>query len=53
MNNILIINYNKSIIRRIKDNLNIKFYIFNLKSYIYYLDIIIKRNYYINIIRLD
>ena len=53
MNNILIINRNKSTIRRIKDNLNIKFYIFNLRSYIYYLDIIIKRNRYIDIIRLN
>ena len=53
MNNILIINRNKSIIRRIKDDLNIKFYIFDLRSYIYYLDIIIKRDRRINIIRLS
>ena len=53
MNNILIINYNKFAIRYIKDNLNVKFYIFNLRSYIYYLDIIIKRDYRINIIRLN
>ena len=53
MDNILIINYNKSIIRRIKDDLNAKFYIFNLRFYIYYLDIIIKRDYYIDIIYLD
>ena len=53
MNNILIINYNKFIIRYIKDNLNVKFYIFNLRSYIYYLDIIIKRDRRINIIRLN
>ena len=53
MNNILIINRNKSTIRYIKDDLNVKFYIFNLKSYVYYLDIIIKRDRYIDIIRLD
>ena len=53
MNNILIINRNKFIIRRIKNDLNVKFYIFNLRSYVYYLEIIIKRNRYINIIRLD
>ena len=53
MNNILIINRNKSAIRRIKDDLNVKFHIFDLESYVYYLDIIIKRDYYIGIIRLD
>ena len=31
---------------------NAKFYILNLKLYIYYLDIIIKRNYYNNILYL-
>ena len=53
MNNILIISRNKSIIRRIKDDLNIKFHIFDLRFYVYYLDIIIKRDRRINIIRLD
>ena len=53
INNILIINRNKSTIRRIKNDLNVKFHIFNLRSYVYYLDIIIKRNRYIDIIRLD
>ena len=53
MNNVFIINRNKSTIRRIKNDLNVKFHIFNLRSYVYYLDIIIKRNRYINIIRLD
>ena len=53
MNNILIINYNKFAIRRIKDDLNIKFYIFDLESYIYYLDITIKRDRRVDIIRLD
>ena len=53
MNNILIIGRNKSAIRRIKDDLNIKFHIFDLRPYVYYLDIIIKRNCRIDIIRLD
>ena len=53
MNNVFIINRNKSAIRRIKDDLNAKFYIFDLRSYAYYLDIIIKRDRYIDIIRLD
>ena len=53
MNNILIISYNKSAIRRIKDNLNTKFHIFDLEPYVYYLDIIIKRDRRIGIIRLD
>ena len=53
MNNILIINRNKSTIRYIKDDLNVKFHIFDLRFYVYYLDIIIKKDRYIDIIRLD
>ena len=53
MNNILIIDRNKSTIQRIKDDFNVKFHIFDLRSYVYYLDIIIKRDRYIDIIRLD
>ena len=53
MNNILITNRNKSTIRRIKDGLNAKFHIFNLEPYVYYLDIIIKRDRRADIIHLD
>ena len=53
INNILIIDRDKFTIRRIKDDLNVKFHIFDLKSYVYYLDIIIKRNRYIDIIYLN
>ena len=53
VNNILIINRNKSTIRRIKDDLNIKFHIFDLEFYVYYLDMIIKRDRRVGIIRLD
>ena len=53
INNLLIINYNKIIIQAIKTAFNVKFYILNLKLYIYYLDIIIKRNRRINIIYLN
>ena len=52
IDDILIINRNKVIIKRIKDVLNVKFCILNLKSYVFYLNIIIKRDYYNNIIRL-
>ena len=45
INNILIINLNKINIKYIKKNLNVKFYISNLRLYIYYLNIIIKRDY--------
>ena len=44
INNIFIINFNEINIKRIKNNFNIKFYISNLKSYVYYLNIIIKKN---------
>ena len=52
IDNVLIINRNKVIIKRIKDALNVKFYILNLKLYVFYLNIIVKKNRYNNIIRL-
>ena len=45
INNIQIIDFNKDDIKRIKKDFNIKFYIINIRLYIYYLDIIIKKNY--------
>ena len=50
INNIFIINFNKIDIKHIKNDFNIKFYISNLKSYIYYLNIIVKKNRQIEII---
>ena len=52
VDNVLIINYNKIIIKRIKNVLNVKFYILNLKLYVFYLNIIIKKDRHNNIIRL-
>ena len=52
INNILIIDRSKIVIQRVKNKLNTKFYILNLRLYIYYLDITIKRDCYNNIIRL-
>ena len=52
VDNILIINYNKINIKRIKDALNVKFHMLNLKLCIFYLNIIVKRNRYNDIIRL-
>ena len=52
VDNILIINHNKIVIKRIKNVLNVKFYISDLRLCVVYLNIIIKRNYYNNIIRL-
>ena len=52
VDNILIINYNKVVIKRIKDALNVKFHILNLRLYIFYLNIIVKRDRYNDIIRL-
>ena len=48
----LIINRNKTIIKRIKNALNVKFHILNLRLYVFHLNIIIKRNRYNDIIRL-
>ena len=53
INIILIIDFNKFDIQRIKNNFNIKFYISNLKLYIYYFDIIVKKNRRIEIIHLN
>ena len=53
INNVLIIDFNKFNIQRIKNNFNVKFYISNLKLHIYYFDIIIKKNRRIEIIRLN
>ena len=44
MNDVQIINFNKDDIKRIKKNLNVKFYIIDIRLCIYYLDMIIKRN---------
>ena len=52
VDDILIINRNKVIIKRIKDALNVKFHILNLRLYVFYLSIIIKRDYRNDIIRL-
>ena len=52
VDDVLIINRNKVIIKRIKDVLNVKFYILNLRSCVFYLNIIVKRNRYNDIIRL-
>ena len=41
VNNVLIINRNKVIIKRIKDALNVKFHILNLKLYVFYYIIIV------------
>ena len=52
VDNVLIINRNKVVIKRIKNALNVKFHILNLKLYVFYLNIIVKRDRYNNIIRL-
>ena len=52
VDNVLIINRNKVVIKRIKDVLNVKFHILNLKLCVFYLNIIVKRNRYNDIIRL-
>ena len=44
VDNVLIIDFNKIDIKRVKNNLNIKFHISNLKLCIYYLNMIIKKN---------
>ena len=44
INDIQIINFNKNDIKYIKKDFNVKFYIINIRLYIYYLNIIIKRN---------
>ena len=52
VDNILIINRNKIVIKRIKDVLNVKFHILNLRSCVFYLNMIVKRDHYNNIIHL-
>ena len=52
VNDVLIIKFNRIDIQRIKKALNAKFYIINLKSYVYYLKIIIIRDRVNRIIRL-
>ena len=53
VDDVLIINYNKIIIKRIKNASNVKFHILNLKLYVFYLNMIIKKNRYNNIIHLN
>ena len=52
VDNVLIINRNKVVIKCIKDVLNVKFYMLNLRLYVFYLNIIIKKNHHNEIIRL-
>ena len=52
VDDVLIIDRNKVVIKRIKNVLNVKFYMLNLKSCVFYLSIIVKRNRDNNIIRL-
>ena len=52
IDDILIINRNKVVIKRIKNVLNVKFHMFDLKSYVFYLNMIIKRDRHNDIIRL-
>ena len=52
MNDILIIDLSKIDIQRIKKALNDKFHMFDLGPYVYYLDMIVKRNRIVDILRL-
>ena len=52
MNDILIIDLSKIDIQRIKKAVNNKFYMFDLRSYVYYLDMIVKRDRVVDILRL-
>ena len=52
MNDILIIDLSKIDIQRIKKTLNDKFHMFDLEPYVYYLDMIVKRNRIVDILRL-
>ena len=52
VDNVLITNRNKVVIKRIKNALNVKFHMLNLKLYVFYLNIIVKRNRYNDIIYL-
>ena len=53
VDNVLIINRNKVVIKRIKNVLNVKFHILNLRLCVFYLNMIIKKNYYNDIIHLN
>ena len=53
MNDVLIIDFNKFDIQCIKSDFNVKFYISNLKLYIYYFDIIVKKDRRIEIVYLN
>ena len=52
VNNILIIDLSKIDIQRIKKTLNNKFHMFDLRSCVYYLDMIVKRDRIVDILRL-
>ena len=52
IDNVLIINHNKIVIKRIKDVLNVKFHMLNLRLCVFYLNIIVKKDRYNDIIRL-
>ena len=52
IDNVLIIDRNKIDIKRIKNVLNVKFYILNLKLCVFYLNMIIKKDHCNDIIRL-
>ena len=52
VNDVLIIDLSKIGIQRIKKALNDKFYMFDLGSCVYYLNMIVKRNRVVDILRL-
>ena len=52
VNDVLITDLSKIGIQRIKKALNNKFHMFDLRSYVYYLDIIVKRDRVVDILRL-
>ena len=52
VNDILIIDLSKIDIQRIKKTLNNKFYMFDLGPCVYYLDMIVKRDRIVDILRL-
>ena len=52
MNDVLIIDLSKIGIQRIKKVFNNKFYMFDLRPCVYYLDMIVKRDRIVNILRL-
>ena len=52
VDDVLIIDRNKVIIKRIKNVLNVKFHMLDLKLYAFYLNIIVKKDRHNDIIRL-